>query len=296
MTTFGTTQDDDYRRIARDILRNVSYEIMPFKGTEDNVLEYVPRDVALTVTVAQAKGIDVTVDLAGRLARHGYRVAPHLAARAVKDKSHARDLLAGLTAAGVGEVFVVGGDMPVPSGEYTAAIDLLEVVHETGDFHRVGVGGYPEGHATISESALQTALTQKAALASHVITQICFDAETTVSWARRIHQNHPQLGVVVGMPAPVARQKLMRISAGIGLGQSARFLRKQQAVIWRLIQPGGYRPDRLLQTFVPHLGRPGIRIEGIHLFTFNELQQAETWRQKSLLKLCGATTHSREES
>ncbi|MEE6170272.1 MULTISPECIES: methylenetetrahydrofolate reductase [unclassified Mycolicibacterium] len=296
MTTNGTTHDDDYRRVALDILRNVSYEIMPFKDTEDNVLEHVPRDVALTVTVAQAKGIDVTVDLAGRLAQHGYRVAPHLAARAVKDKSHASDLLAELTAVGISEVFIVGGDIPSPAGEFTAAINLLEIVHETGNFHRVGFGGYPEGHATISEVALQTALKQKAPLASHVITQICFDAETTVSWARHVHENHPQLGVVVGVPAPVGRQKLMRISASIGLGQSARFLRKQQALIWRLIQPGGYRPDKLLRTFVPHLGRPDTKIEGIHLFTFNELRLAETWRQESLLKLCGTTHHGREES
>ena len=272
-------------RSARDIVRNISFEIMPFRGVEETVLEHVPTEVELTVTVTEAKGIEATVDLATRLTNHGYRTAPHLAARLVKDTAHARDLLAQLTAAGIDRVFIVGGDNPRPAGQFNAAADLLRVVAETDDFQRIGIGGYPEGHATIGDGDLNEALTEKAPLASHVITQICFDANTTVDWARRVHRNSPQLGVVVGVPAPVSRQKLMRISAGIGLGQSARFLRKQQNVIWRLMRPGGYRPDNLLRAFTPHLTAPDINIRGFHLFTFNELQQAEAWRQTQLAKL-----------
>ena len=272
-------------RSARDIIRNISYEIMPFRGVEDAVLEHVPTEVELTVTVTEAKGIGATVDLAARLTGHGYRTAPHLSARLVKDAAHARALLAQLTASGIDRVFLVGGDIPHPAGQFNAAADLLRVVAETDDFQRIGIGGYPEGHATIGDGDLNEALTEKAPLASHVITQICFDANTTVDWARRVHRLHPQLGVVVGVPAPVSRQKLMRISAGIGLGQSARFLRKQQNVIWRLMRPGGYRPDNLLRSFTPHLTASDINIRGFHLFTFNELQQTEAWRQTQLAKL-----------
>jgi methylenetetrahydrofolate reductase (NADPH) len=90
---------------------------------------------------------------------------------------------------------------------------------------------------------------------------------------------------VIGVPAPVSRQKLVRISAGIGLGQSARFLRKQQNVIWKLIRPGGYRPDKLLRALAPHLAAPDINVQGIHLFTFNELERAENWRRSLLTRL-----------
>lgn len=272
-------------RSAHEILRDISYEIMPFRGTEEAVLQHVPTDVALTVTVTEAKGVEATVGLASRLTQHGYQVAPHLAARLVKDNAHAEDLLAQLTDAGIDRLFVVGGDCPAPAGEFTAASDLLHLVVETGRFRHVGIGGYPEGHAKIGDNALEAALAEKAPLASHVITQICFDADTTAAWARRVHQRHPQLEVVIGVPAPVSRQKLVRISAGIGLGQSARFLRKQQNVIWKLIRPGGYRPDKLLRALAPHLAAPDINVQGIHLFTFNELERAENWRRSLLTRL-----------
>ncbi|WP_433566720.1 methylenetetrahydrofolate reductase [Nocardia sp. CA-151230] len=273
-------------RSARTILRNISYEIMPFRGTEDAVLEHVPRDVALTVTVTEAKGLAATIDLATRLTAYGYRVAPHVAARMVQDQAHALDLLAQLVEAEIERVFVIGGDAPTPAGTFHGAADFLRVLDTAGHhFERVGIGGYPEGHATIGDDELCTALTQKAPLASHIITQICFDARTTLDWARRLHQRHPNLEVVVGVPAPVSRQKLVRISAGIGLGQSARFLRKQQNVIWKLMRPGGYRPDTLLRGLTPHIAGTDLNVRGIHLFTFNELERAETWRRARLAGL-----------
>lgn len=285
MAAPNTQADSRIPRATQEALRNITYEIMPLRSAEDDVLEHVPNDVALNVTATETKGISATVDLAVRLAAHGYRTAPHLAARLIRDSAHATDVLAQLTDAGVDQLFVIGGDMPRPVGTFTAAIDLLRVVEESGAFHRVGIGGYPEGHAKISESDLKVALTQKAPLASHVITQICFNATTTVEWARGIHRRHPKLPVLVGMPSPVSRQKLMRISAAIGLGPSARFLRKQQNVMWRLMRPSGYRPDRLLRAFTPHLGNADINISGFHLFTFNELQQAEGWRHMHLASL-----------
>ena len=280
-----TTETATESLSARDILRNVSYEIMPFRGTEAAVLEHLPREVPLTVTVTEAKGMEATIGLAIALRAEGYQVAPHLAARLVKTETHAEDLLSRLTAAGIDRVFVIGGDAPVPVGNFTEAADLLRIIEDAGTFRRVGIGGYPEGHPAIPDRDLKTALDEKSPLATQVITQICFDAGTTLDWARRLHRDHPSLEVTVGVPAPVSRQKLMRIAGGIGLGQSARFLRKQQNVIWKLIRPGGYRPDKLLRAFTPHLAGPDVNIRGIHLFTFNELHAAEIWRQSLLARL-----------
>lgn len=279
------TPRDHKPRSARDILRSISYEIMPFRGTEDAVLEHIPVEVPLTVTVTEAKGLEATLDLAANLTAYGYRVSPHLAARMVKHTAHAEELVTQLTDAGINTVFVVGGDAPIPIGDFTEALDLLRVLADTGPLRRIGIGGYPEGHAVIAERDLEVALAAKAPLATHVISQICFDATTTVEWARHLHRNHPQLDVVLGIPAPVSRQKLVRIAGGIGLGQSARFLRKQQNTIWRLLRPGGYRPDKLLRAFEPHLDAQELGIAGIHLFTFNELRGAEAWRQSLLAQL-----------
>ncbi|KAA9165652.1 5,10-methylenetetrahydrofolate reductase [Amycolatopsis acidicola] len=258
---------------------------MPFRGTENAVLDHVPAEVPLTVTVTEAKGLEATLDLSSALRAHGYQVSPHIAARMVKNETHAEDIATQLADAGIDRVFVIGGDAPVPVGEFTEALDVLRVFADTGTFQRTGIGGYPEGHAKIGNRELDTALAAKAPLATHVITQICFDAKTTLDWARRVYRDHPELEVTIGVPAPVSRQKLMRIAGGIGLGQSARFLRKQQNVIRKLIRPGGYRPDKLLRAFEPRLGEPDLNITGIHLFTFNELHGAEAWRQALLARL-----------
>jgi methylenetetrahydrofolate reductase (NADPH) len=80
----------------------------------------------------------------------------------------------------------------------------------------------------------------------------------------------------------VNRQKLVRISARLGLGQSARFLRRQHHLLWRLVLPGGYRPTRLAN----QLGAAATNnIRGLHIFTFNELRGTEQWRRRLLGEL-----------
>ncbi|MGW4488313.1 methylenetetrahydrofolate reductase [Amycolatopsis sp. NPDC004368] len=270
-----------------DVVRAMSYEVMPFRGTEAAVLEHVPTSVPLTVTVTEAKGLEPTLDLTERLLRHGYQVAPHLPARQFTDRGHVADVVARLGEAGTRSVFVIGGDAPTPAGEFPDAYSLLVTMADLGHpFTEVGIGGYPEGHANIPTAALDDALRKKAPLATRVITQICFDATVTGNWAAGIAASGVDLPVHIGLPGPVNRQKLVRISAGIGLGQSARFLRKQQNLVWRLLLPHGYQPTKLARRLAAEAPRGG-NIGGLHVFTFNELAKTETWRRDLLARLDG---------
>ncbi|GHE07428.1 methylenetetrahydrofolate reductase [Klenkia taihuensis] len=267
-------------------LRDATYEVLPFRSAEEKVLADVPTDVALTVTTTEAKGLGPTVDLAVRLTGAGYRAAPHLAARLVRDRAHLADLVAQLTEAGVDRVFVIGGDAAEPAGTYVDALGLLESLDDLGrPFATVGIGGYPEGHGSIAAEHIERALEAKAAHATQVITQLCFDAGTTVDWARTVQQRGVTLPIRVGIPGAISRQKLIRVSAGLGLGQSARFLKKQQNMFWRFFLPGGYSPDRLIQRLTPAFGRTDNGLHGLHVFTFNELDTTEAWRQRWLARL-----------
>ncbi|MEV6013664.1 methylenetetrahydrofolate reductase [Streptomyces sp. NPDC051976] len=277
-----------------DLVRNISYEVMPFKKTERDVLEYVPAEVPLTVTVTEAKGIDTTLELTERLTRHGYSVSPHLPARQFVDAQHVADVVARLKESQIRSVFVVGGDAPKPAGAFQDAYSLLRALEEIHHpFEEVGIGGYPEGHAAIPQDALELALKQKAPMATRILTQICFDATTTANWAGGIAGTGVDLPVYVGMPGPVNRQKLMRISAGIGLGQSARFLQKQQSLLWRFLLPGGYKPTKLAKQLGASVPKTDGNIRGLHIFTFNELRQTELWRQR-LLSAVSASTSERD--
>lgn len=274
------------RTTLATLLSIVSYEVMPLKRTAEAVLGCVPTSVPLTVTVTEARGIGATVDLTEHLRRHGYRVAPHLAARQFIDHSHVADLVARLVEAGVRSVFVIGGDARHPAGAFPDAYALLQALQAVGHpFEEVGIGGYPEGHATIPQHAIDLALKQKAPLATRILTQICFDAATTSSWAARIAAGGVGLPVYVGIPGPVNRQKLIRISASIGLGQSARFMRAQQGLPWRFLVPGGYDPTRLAKRLATEAARTTNNIRGLHIYTFNGIARTEAWRRELLSRV-----------
>ncbi len=266
-------------------LRDATYEVLPFTTAEEKVLADVPTDVALTVTTTEAKGLGPTVDLAVRLTAAGYRAAPHLAARLVRDRAHLEDLVAELTGAGVDRVFVIGGDAAEPAGDFVDALGLLEALDDMGrPFSTVGIGGYPEGHGSIAAELIERALEAKAEHATQVITQLCFDAGTTVDWARTVQAR----GVTCPSGSASRRDQPAEadpVSAGLGLGQSARFLKKQQNMFWRFFLPGGYSPDKLIQRLTPAFGRADNGLHGLHVFTFNELDTTEAWRQRWLARL-----------
>jgi methylenetetrahydrofolate reductase (NADH) len=272
-------------------LREASYEVLPLRNAEDTVVQHVPRTVPLTVTVTAAKGLTPTIELTERLSGHGFPAAPHLAARLVRDRAHLTDVLARLRAAGVNRVFIVGGDAAEPAGTFPDALSLLMELETIGHhFQHVGIGGYPEGHGHISPELIERALEQKAPHATHIVTQLCFHPGTTAAWAAEVTRRGVDLPIRVGLPGAVTRQRLVRISAGLGLGQSARFLAKQHSLFWRFFLPHGYQPDRLLDGLAPALGHPGNNLKGLHFFTFNEVARTEAWRQQWLARLCDATT------
>ena len=74
-------------------------------------------------------------------------------------------------------------------------------------------------------------------------------------------------------------------AAKAGAADSARFLAGHTEWFLRLGTPGGYNPERLLSRLAATLSSPEARVEGLHLFTFNQVQQTEQWRQALLARL-----------
>ena len=269
-----------------EFLRHPGYEVIPLAGVEESVVEHVPRNISLTVTASPGKGIPATVDLAERLAAHGFRVVPHLSARLIRDGSELAEILQRLREAGIRDTFVVAGDVPEPAGEFEGAVDLLRAMAEIGHpFGKVGITGYPESHPIISDETTIQAMYDKAPYADYIISQICFDSKTISDWARWVKRRGVDLPIRVGMPGVVNRQKLMRISATIGLGESARFLLKQRNWLLKMFMPGGYSPNRLVLGLKPALADPESNIEGFHIYTFNDVEKTEAWRREMLKRV-----------
>lgn len=274
------------RPAMRNAFTDLGYEIIPFKKTEQEVLEHVPKDVRLTVTASPAKGQDTTIDLAVTLAGHGYSVAPHLSAQQVRDHSHLEEIVKRCQDAGLTDVFVVGGDRTDTPTEFRDAHHLLVALHDLDHpFTDIGIGGHPEGHPAVSEDVLFQALADKAGLATHIKTQIVFDPRIILNWARELGRRGIDLPIHIGVPGAVHRQKLLRVSSGLGIGESAKFLTKQQNMFWRFFVPGGYSPNKIIKVLAAHIGAADNHIEGFHVFTFNDLEATEAWRSRELYKL-----------
>jgi methylenetetrahydrofolate reductase (NADPH) len=264
-------------------LRNPRFEVLPARGTEEAVAEWVPAGMTVTVTASPVKGLDATIDLAERLAARGYRVVPHLAARSVADDAHLDRIVARLKAVGVDDVFVPGGDAPHPAGRFDSALPLLERLTEMGSpFSRIGITGYPESHPKIHDDITIQAMWDKRRYASYIVSNVCFDAARLGRWIGRIRARGVTLPLYVGLAAPAERTRLLKMAAVAGASESARFITRHPGWILRFWVPGGYSPDRLLDRAAPVITAPSAGVAGLHLFTFNQLQQAEQWRRAAL--------------
>jgi methylenetetrahydrofolate reductase (NADPH) len=250
------------------------------------VLEHVPRELTITVTSSPSRGVEATLQMAEALAGAGYRVVPHLAARLVESTAHLEALLARIDSLGVREVFVVAGDIDEPRGPFEGAAALLRAMSELGHpLQEIGITGYPESHAFISDDTTIQAMFDKAPYATYIVSQICFDAAVVGEWIHRVRDRGVELPIHVGLPGPNDPVKLLALSRRIGLGESARFLRRHGSWIKRLTLPRGYSPSALLAGLAPHLAPPENRIAGLHLFTFNELAEVERWRLREIERL-----------
>jgi methylenetetrahydrofolate reductase (NADPH) len=174
-------------------------------------------------------------------------------------------------------VFVVGGDGREPAGPYASGLELLQAIDDLGhDFTEIGVPVYPEGHSFIDEAILHQALREKAAFATYAVTQMCFDGSVIATWLAGLRGRGVVLPVSLGIPGVVDPRKLARISVKIGVGESSRFARTNARAVWRLLRPGGYKPNKLLRDLATLLpGDSGVA--GIHLFTFNEVAATYGW-------------------
>jgi len=275
-----------YGRFLADMLTSARYEVLPTGSIEDKVLEHLPLERTLTVTASPTKGLEATLDLTERLTGHGYRTVPHLAARMVSGRAELAEVVERMRAAGVETVFVPGGDLDPPAGDYHSALDLLEDLTALGSpFPEVGITGYPESHPTISDDLTVQSMWDKRRHATHVVSNLNFDPGSIKSWLDRMRARGITMPVLIGIPGPIDRAKLLTMATKIGVGDSTRFLAKHKRTMTRLAAPGGFTGERFLEQCAPALARPGALVTGIHVYTFNQVAETEAWRREYLDRL-----------
>jgi methylenetetrahydrofolate reductase (NADPH) len=161
---------------------------------------------------------------------------------------------------------------------------MLEHLSEMGrPFADVGITGYPESHPSIDDDVTIQSMWDKRAHATYVVSNLCFDTAAIELWLRRMRRRGIDLPVLIGMPGPVDRARLLTMATKIGVGQSVRFLKSHAGAFAKIAAPGGFSPERFLHRSTGYLSDPSLRVGGLHIFTFNQVSQTEEWRQSLLV-------------
>ena len=135
---------------------------------------------------------------------------------------------------------------PSPSASIDAAIQLLETgVFQANGVKRIGIAGHPEGNPDITkihgDEILLKALQDKQAylkangIEGFIATQFLFEAGPVAEWARTLRKAGIDLPIHVGVPGPATIKTLVKYAAMCGVGNSARFIRKQAMNITKLL-------------------------------------------------------------
>ncbi|MHB1511222.1 MAG: methylenetetrahydrofolate reductase [Acidimicrobiales bacterium] len=276
----STQAADETWRAIQVLVSSAAIEFIPLKGAEEK-LQTIPKGAKLTITCSVKLGLDRTIEHAERAVRSGYRVVPHLPARQVPGKAALADMLARFRDAGVKDIFVIGGDAGEQAGSFSSAAELLEslagIDHE---LETIGIGCYPEGHPKISDEVLLEALLAKQPFANYMVSQLCFDPGAMVAWLERMRSAGITLPLHVGLAAPMQIHKLVELSLKIGVGTSVRYLTKQHGLVGSLIRGSSYRPEDLLVGMGASLVSSALAVEGLHVFSFNQIAQTLEWQEQ----------------
>jgi methylenetetrahydrofolate reductase (NADPH) len=250
------------------------------------VIAHVPTEIKVAVTSSPRRGIETTLRLCEELASVGFQVAPHLAARLVRDEKQLEDILGRLAEIGVHDVFVIAGDVEVPAGRFGGATALLaEMAKLDHGIQDVGISGYPESHPFISDETTIQVMFDKEPFATYIVSQLCLDARVIEWWIGAVRARGVRLPIHIGIPGPIGTRRLLRIARRIGVGESTRFVRRHGGLLARVFLRGRYGPGSLIQALGPQLADPRSRIAGFHVYTFNELATTERWRLEALRRL-----------
>ncbi|MEM7798417.1 MAG: 5,10-methylenetetrahydrofolate reductase [Chloroflexota bacterium] len=284
-----TVTDLPAMQYRRQLVETMTFELIPLKSVEKGI-EALPPNSKVSVTASPVKGLDATMALTDRVRDAGHRPVPHIAARLVEGPEQVAALAKWLRTGGYDTLFCIAGDAQTPAGPYEGAYaflsDLLAADH---GLKSVGISSYPDGHALISREICHEQLHAKQALLAEAgvdgwaSTQMCFDTDLITSWLRSERDAGFVLPVHLGVAGVVDRMKLMKMGARLGVGASLRFLKKNRTAVMKLLAPGAYDPDDILEPMVNEL--EALNIGGLHVFTFNQVAATEEWRQTVLAEV-----------
>ncbi len=270
-------------------LTKLSIEITPKQIEKMPVLsKNLAKGTNVFIALIDPAEVDAQINACVALREAGFEPIPHVPARFVRDEEDLKSRIGAFAdKAKVTNILCLGGGAPQPIGKFNSSIQLMETgVFEANGLKRIGVAGHPEGNPDITkiygEAALLAALKTKQAwlkeknISGFIATQFLFDAGPLALWAGQLRENGIDLPLHVGVPGPATIKTLVRYAAMCGVGNSARFIRKQALNITKLLSVS--EPTEFVdQLALLHFDKPELSIAGPHLYPFGGFDKLFDW-------------------
>ncbi len=271
------------------LMANMTLEITPRQAEKLPLIQqHVAPGTRVFVALVDPSHLEDQYAAVAAIRAAGLVPVPHVPARFVVNEDDLKHRIERLAKAGsVDTYLVLGGGAPEPVGDYHCALQLMETgVFEANGAKVLGVAGHPEGNADITkvhgEAMLATALRQKQAyirehgMDGFIATQFLFEAEPVAKWAEGLRAAGIDLPAWVGIPGPASIKTLAKYAAVCGVGNSARFIRKQALNVTKLLSVS--TPDKFMNDLAAiHVGKPNLKIAGPHMYPFGGFDKLFDW-------------------
>ncbi len=185
---------DAVQRIA-GLLQGFSLEATRPTDADIAALRGLRPGTRIYISAVPGRAAEEITVAATRLRAAGFEPVPHVAVRNFQSTGALDEFLARLNGeANVQRVLVIAGDREA-CGPFRSAIDAID----SGVFRRrgirtLGIAGYPQGHARISDDQLIRALSEKIAAAEatgieiEIVTQFCFDSPAILDYVEKLRR------------------------------------------------------------------------------------------------------------
>jgi methylenetetrahydrofolate reductase (NADPH) len=267
------------------LLRGYSIEVTARGATAAEVcLAHLASGTEVYVAFTPRDTHHGIVDTASRLHAAGFVPVPHVTARNLASFTQLNHFLARLAGeAGVTRALVLGGDADRPTGPYHSSLQALETgLFQRHGIRRIGLACYPEAHRKVETAVLDEALAAKldlvrgAGLEAWLVSQFCFEAAPIVRLAQRLRARGVDAPLRVGLAGPADLRRLWKYGLYCGIGNSIRALGSRVDAVANLL--ARRTPDPVVADLAKALRRdPGLKIAGIHVFTFGGVAGAADW-------------------
>ncbi len=269
-------------------LRKASIEITPKQIEKLPILsaKLLPG-AQVFIALIDPTEVEMQIKAAAALQQAGFIAIPHVPARFVRDEDDLNARMSAFSKAGVTTILALGGGAPQPIGKFDAAIQLMKTgAFEAHSITRIGIAGHPEGNPDITkihgEATLLEALQAKQAwlksknIKGFIATQFLFDAGPLALWASKLRDAGIDLPLHVGVPGPATIKTLVKYAAMCGVGNSARFIRKQALNITKLLSVS--EPTEFVdQLATLHFDKPELGIAAPHMYPFGGFDKLFDW-------------------